>query len=155
MAVESDHVDTGTQGEPDTDLQVEETEETGGLAGADDEERPPEVSAKSIPRPSTLLSVVPEGDVGKYRVTLVSPLESAPLVEDVRRVNGEEDTDRRTPLMTVIEAVLADGGGVMRVGELAPLVKELWNRPFPTSPYSVEEFLFVVASDSDKLRVEP
>ncbi len=154
MAVGSDNGNTGSQEEQGRDQQVEEAEATGRLNIAAEEECPPEVSAKNIPKPSTLLFVVPKGEVGHHRVTLVDELEAAPLVEEVRRINQEEESERRTPLMTVIEAVLADGGGTMRVNELTPQVKVLWNRPFPTSPYSEEEFIFVVASNSDKLRVE-
>jgi hypothetical protein len=154
MAVESDKGKTGSQEEQGMDQKVEEAGTTGRLNIAAEEEFPPEVSAKSIPKPSTLLSVVPKGDVGDHRVTLVDELETAPLVEEVRRINQEQTSESRTPLMTVIEALLADGGGTMSVSELASQVKELWNRPFPTSPYSEQEFLFVVASNSDRLRVE-
>ena len=154
MAAESDKDNTGSQVEQGMDQKVEEAGATGRLNIAAEEESTPEVSAKSIPKPSTLLSVVPKGDVAHHRVTLVEELETAPLMEEVRRINEDQASESRTPLMTVIEAVLADGGGTMSVNELASQVKELWNRPFPTSPYSEEEFLFVVASNSDKLRVE-
>jgi hypothetical protein len=154
MAAEREKGETGSQEEQGGDQKVEEAEATGRLNIAAEEESPPEVSAKSIPKPSTLLSVVPARDVGHHRVTLVDELEAAPLLEEVRRINEDEASESRTPLMTVIEAVLADGGGTMSVNQLASQVKELWNRPFPTSPYSEEEFLFVLASNSDKLRVE-
>jgi hypothetical protein len=79
-------------------------------------------------------------------------MELAPSLDDVARMN-EQVGEPRTPLMAVIQAVIAGEGGTMSIRDLAAQVRKHWNRPFPTSPYTPEEFIYVVVRNSDDLRV--
>lgn len=110
-------------------------------------------SARNIPRAGTVLPVPPKGEIGKVRVSLVGDPEFAPNLEEVQKINQRKDSPARTPLMTVIEAVLANEGGSMTLQQISERVPRYWNRPFPTSPYRVEEFLYIMVTRSDNLRV--
>jgi hypothetical protein len=136
--------------EPDT--AVAEAEELN--PDADQEEAPVVVaSARSIPRPATSLTSRIKGDVGKLTVCLLGDPASVLSLEDVRKINTRPDTAARTPMMTVIQAVLAHGGGTMKLAELTEKVRDLWNRPFPCSPYTTEEFVYIMVQNSDDISV--
>ena len=126
---------------------LEENEANGGG-------QEPFASAKDIPEPATLLAVPPRRTVGEVSVSLLSNVESVPLLEEVERTNANSLAEARTPLMTVIQALLAASGGSMTVAELATQVRRYWNRPFPGSPYTDEEFVYVMVRNSDDLRVD-
>jgi len=113
----------------------------------------PLASAKSVPRPSTILAAPPKGEVGRITVSIVGDGSHALELDEVDGINSSAGTRGRTPLMTVIEAVLASHGGSLTLAELTEQVGKHWNRPFPASPYSKEEFIYVVASNSDRVRV--
>ena len=117
-----------------------------------DEERLPQVSAKDLSRPATALAVPPQMDIAKLTISLSGDLE-APTLEEVRQINEDVSNESRTPLMTVIESILAEKGGTLPLRDLSELVSQYWNRPFPTSPYSKEEFIYILALSSDHLRV--
>ena len=72
---------------------------------------------------------------------------------DVEKFNKRGEGESRTPLMTVVQAVLAKAGGSMRLGELATQTRKYWNRPFPTSPYTEEELIYLLLRNSDSVRV--
>ena len=106
-----------------------------------------------IPRPATSLDFPPKGDIGKFSVMLLSDIASAPVLEDVEHVNKFAGSEARTPLMTVILAIIAKNGGTMLLDDLANQVGEFWNRSFPTSPFTRLEFIYVLVRSSDSLRV--
>jgi len=106
-----------------------------------------------IPRPATSLDSPPKGDVGKFTVMLLSDISSAPVLEDVEQINKQASSQARTPLMTVILAIIAKNGGTMVLEDLASQVAEYWNRSFPTSPFTREEFIYVLVRSADNLRV--
>jgi len=113
----------------------------------------PVASAKSVSKPSTTMATPPKGEVGRITVSIVGETSHALELDEVDGINSSAGTRCRTPLMTVIEAVLASHGGSLTLAELTELVGKHWNRPFPASPYSKEEFIYVVASSSDRVRV--
>jgi hypothetical protein len=115
----------------------------------------PEVvaSAKSIPRPDTAMASPPKGQIGKVRVTLLGDLASAPILDDVEKINKESTGAARTPLMTVIQGILAKHGGTMLLEDLAGQVAKVWNRTFPSSPYNPQEFVYIMVQNSDSFRV--
>jgi hypothetical protein len=41
----------------------------------------------------------------------------------------------------------------MPLSKLVPKVKKYWNRPFPATPYTDEELVFIMARNSDGVRV--
>lgn len=150
-------VEEGKSGNTLSDTRVEAAaEETTSLEEKEANEggEEPFASAKDIPEPATLLAAPPRRNVGEVTVSLLSSVESAPLLEDVERTNANQAAEARTPLMTVIHALLASRGGSMTVAELATQVRRYWNRPFPGSPYTDEEFVYVMVRDSDDLRVD-
>ncbi|HTY23720.1 MAG TPA: hypothetical protein VMC85_11350 [Desulfomonilaceae bacterium] len=110
-------------------------------------------SAKSIPRPGTAMASPPKGSIGKVSVSLLGDLDSAPVLEEVQKINKEAREDARTPLMTVIHAILAKHGGTMPLEDLAGQVVKYWNRTFPPSPYSNEEFVYIMMRNSDSVRI--
>lgn len=112
-------------------------------------------SARDIPRPSTVLSGRPEKDVGDLVVSLLGDASLIPDLEEIARINEESGREGRTPVMTVIHAVLKKSGGSMKITELAVQARKYWNKPFPTSPYTPEEFIFLLVRSSDDLRVSP
>src|SRR5690606_14248962 len=76
-------------------------------------------SAKSIPRPGTAMASPPKGQIGKVKVTLLGDVASAPVLEEVEKINKESTGAARTPLMTVIQGILAKNGGTMLLEDLA------------------------------------
>ena len=72
---------------------------------------------------------------------------------DVEKFNKRGEGESRTPLMTVVQAVLAKAGGSMQLGELATQTRKYWHRPFPTSPYTEEELIYLLLRNSDSVRV--
>lgn len=110
-------------------------------------------SAKSIPRPGTAMASPPKGQIGKVKVTLLGDVASAPVLEEVEKINKESTGAARTPLMTVIQGILAKNGGTMLLEDLAAQVGRVWNRTFPSSPYNPQEFVFIMVQNSDIIRV--
>jgi hypothetical protein len=110
-------------------------------------------SAKDIPRPSTELDAVPKGKIGKFKIALIGEAGSSALVEEVEGINLKQASDVRTPLMTVILGILDKEGGTVVLEDLVEQVEKYWNRPFPASPYSKEEFIYTIVRDSDQIRV--
>lgn len=110
-------------------------------------------SAKGIPRPPTSLPAPPRKNVGEIRVSLLLDKELVPSLEEVQKINRAA-RGARTPLMTVIQSVLAGEGGSMTVADLTDRVRKYWNRPFPTSPYTPQEFTYIVARNSGDLRLD-
>jgi len=108
---------------------------------------------KSIPAPATTLAAAPIGDLGKLTVSLTCDAEVVPDLDEVRRINLAAHGESRTPLMTVIEAILGSKGGSATLRDLSELANKYWNRPFPTSPYSMEEFIYIMVSHADNLRI--
>ena len=121
--------------------------------GEQDEQYEP-ASAMHIPPPATSLASRPKGKMDHVKVTLLTDPESVLPLHDVTRINETDVGGARTPLMTVIHAVLAENGGTMKLTELTSEVQRYWNRPFPSSPYSSEEFVYVVVTNSDDLRTD-
>ncbi|AFM23997.1 hypothetical protein [Desulfomonile tiedjei] len=109
-------------------------------------------SAKDIPRPTTTLTTHVKGKVGKMTVSLLADASSVLSLEEVDRIN-QSPGEARTPVLSVIQALLAKSGGTMQIESLVPEVKKHWNRLFPTSPYSPEEFIYIIVRNSDNLRV--
>ena len=116
------------------------------------DEEEPLVSAKDIPRPQTMVDAAPKGNVGDIKVFLAGERVGGPSLEEIERTNSNNDTDMRTPLMAVILGILQHKGKAMTLEDLAAEVARYWNRTFPTSPYSPEEFLFVMVRNSDHVR---
>jgi hypothetical protein len=126
---------------------VSEAGDTGnGASGAP-------ASAKKISRPTTSLAVPPRKKVGEIRVSLRTSEELIPPLDEVELINKTE-REARTPLMTIIQAVLASEGGSMNIGDLTQRVQRYWNRPFPTSPYTHEEFIYMMVRNSGDLRLD-
>ncbi|MBI5250270.1 MAG: hypothetical protein HY912_12315 [Desulfomonile tiedjei] len=122
----------------------------GDYAGDDEEAEVVIATARNMPRPSTCLPAPPMGKVGKCTVSLLGDISAVTSIEEVEKTN--KSGQARTPVITVIQAVLARAGGSMLLEELAPEVQKYWNRPFPTSPYSTEEFIYIIARHSDNIR---
>jgi hypothetical protein len=113
----------------------------------------PLASAKNMSRPTTTLAVPPRGAVGELTVSIAGDARRAQDPDEGDMSSRAVEAHGRTPLMAVIEVLLARHGGSLRLSELTDLVGKHWNRPFPTSPYSNEEFIYVVVSSSDRVRV--
>jgi hypothetical protein len=112
-----------------------------------------EMVAPAIPRPATVLERQPHGKMGKFTVSLLYDSVSIPSLEDIERINQKAGGDARTPLMTVIQAILAKHGGSMLLEDLATEIGKYWNRPLPTTPYSLIELVYVLVRGADSLRV--
>ncbi len=119
----------------------------------EDKEAEPLVSAKDIPRPEIMMETSPGMPVLDLKVCLTRDPISGTSFQEIAKVNSDPDTDSRTPLMTVILAVLANAGGKMTVKDLTEQVRTHWNRPMPAGPYTPEEFVYVVARDSDRITI--
>jgi hypothetical protein len=117
-----------------------------------DQETPEAASAKNIPRPSTSLGIHLKKDVAKLTVSLLGDVGSAPALGDVEKFNKGEG-ESRTPLMTVVQALLAKANGSMQLGELTAQTRKYWHRPFPTSPYTDEELIYLLVKNTDSVRV--
>ncbi|MDQ7785116.1 MAG: hypothetical protein RDU20_19680 [Desulfomonilaceae bacterium] len=109
-------------------------------------------SARDLPRPDTNLPSRPAGEVGELTVTRLGDIELGASLEEIEKINAQ-DGGPRTPMMSVVHAVIANAGGTISIRELAEKVRRYWNRPFPTSPYTPEEFIYVTAKNSDDIRV--
>ena len=133
---ETSHVDEGSTDFPETDMTGERR-----------------ILGHTIPRPATSLDSPPHGEIGKFTVMFLGDLSSAPVLEEVEQINKEATSDARTPLMTVILAIIAKNGGTMVIEDLASQVGQYWNREFPTSPFDLEEFIYVLVRGSDSIRV--
>ena len=120
---------------------------------AADVEAPEPASARNIPKPRTSLAAPIKGDIRKLTVSLLGDLGSSPVLAEVEKLNKKGDVESRTPLMTVIQAVLAKSGGSMQLAELAAQTRKYWNRPFPAVPYTDEELIYIIVRNSDSVRV--
>jgi hypothetical protein len=110
-------------------------------------------SARNIAGPTTSLAFPPKENVGKLVVELLADPLSVPALEELEKIAKGPESQGRAPLMTVIQAVLRQHGGGMTISELAAQVKKHWNRTLPASPYTLEEFMYVVVRNADSLRV--
>ncbi len=127
---------------PETEQSVDEEQETGIVA-----------SARNIPQPTTTLPLFPSKKVGKMLISYLGDLSSAPSLAEVEKLNKSADGKPRTPFTTVLLAIVASAGGEMSLEDLAAQVGKYWNRQLPGSPYTLEEFVYMVARNSDNLRV--
>jgi hypothetical protein len=143
-----------TTGVDDSGLAAAEMDQMDAVAHeAEAVEQEVVATAKSIPRPGTAMASPPKGHIGKVKVTLLGDLESAPILEEVEKANRESTGTARTPLMTVIQGILAKNGGTMLLEDLAGQVVKVWNRTFPSSPYNPQEFIYIMVQNSDSIRV--
>lgn len=118
-----------------------------------DEEQGEPASAVNIPRPATSLAVAPKEDLGNVTVLLLADPMVVSSLEDMEKARKGSETHGRLPLMTVIQAVLKAHGGSMLLKDLAAQVKEHWNRPLPATPYTLEEFVYLMVRNADNVRV--
>lgn len=128
-------------------------EESHKAEGLDDIESLPLATARNIPRPPTSLAAPPSGKLGKLVVSLLADLSSVPSLEEVEKVNKGVGTQSRTPLMTLILAIVGKAGGSMPLDALCAQIPKFWNRPLPSTPYTLEEFVYIIVRNSDSLRV--
>jgi|UniRef100_A0A7C4AR41 hypothetical protein len=119
----------------------------------DKESLPGVVSAKNIPRPATALPIRGKSGLGQFRVTYLGEAENIPTLSEVAKINSDTRSEARTPLMTVTNAILVTHGGTLSISELVKEIRKYWNRPFPTSPYTEEEFLYLVLRNSPDVRI--
>jgi hypothetical protein len=111
-------------------------------------------SAKNIPRPATVLPAGSAKKVGKMTVSLLGQTTSPYLsLEEIEKLNQTAGADARTPLLTIIIALVNKAGGRTTVEEIAAEAGKYWNRSFPAGPYTPEEFIYMMARNSDYLRV--
>lgn len=110
-------------------------------------------SARNMPRPHTSLGARVKEDIGKLTVSLLGDVGTAPALADVEKFNKRGEGESRTPLMTVVQAVLAKAGGSMQLGELTAQTRKCWHRPLPTTPYTEEELIYLLLRSSDSVRV--
>jgi hypothetical protein len=110
-------------------------------------------SARNMPRSQSSLGARVKKDIGKLTVSLLGDVGTAPTLGDVEKFNKRGEGESRTPLMTVVQAVLAKAGGSMQLGDLATQTRKYWHRPFPTSPYTEEELIYLMLRSSDSVRV--
>ncbi len=114
----------------------------------------PVASARNIPRPTTSLMAPPTGNIGSIWVSLVKDAYVAMNLAEIEKTNGSGESQARTPVMAVIEGILSQAGGRMALEDLTQQMVQHWNRPFPGSPYTKEEFVYTLVSNSDHIRVE-
>jgi len=132
-----------------------ETESEEAAASTNDSlESGPPASAKDIPRPSRSLATPRATEVGGLKVSLLADPENVTSLEEVERINLTSGGEARTPLLTVVQAVLAKAGDPMTVADLAAKVRKYWNRPFPAGLYSPEEFIYLMIANADQIRVK-
>lgn len=112
------------------------------------------VTAKDLPQPSTALDTPRRSSLENVKVSLAAELPPISPLAEVEEINARQDYDSRTPLTTVILCVLEEAGGSMSLSDLAQKAARLWNRPFPASPYSKEEFIYLVVRNSDYILIE-
>jgi hypothetical protein len=118
-----------------------------------DIESMPLASARNIPRPHTSLAVRFPGNLGKLTVSLLGAVSSVPSLAEVEKINKAAGGQTRTPLMTLILALVAQAGGSTTVEDLCAQFPNYWNRPLPSTPYTLEEFVYIIVRSSDGLRV--
>jgi hypothetical protein len=118
-----------------------------------DIESAPLASARNMPRPHTSLAIPFPGNLGKVTVTLLSEASSVPSVEEVEKINKAAPGQARTPLTTMVLAIVARAGGTIALEELCEEFTKHWNRPLPSTPYTFEEFMYIIVRSSDALRV--
>ncbi len=116
------------------------------------EESPP-ASAKNIPRPAGKLPTASQKKVARLTVELIGGAGSLPTLDEIDNRQQVKDSEEHFPLLTVIAAILRKNDGRMVIGELAPEITKHWNRSLPGSPYSLEEFVYMVTRNADNLRV--
>ncbi|HMK37649.1 MAG TPA: hypothetical protein VK463_21430 [Desulfomonilaceae bacterium] len=145
--------DKTKQGVPEIHPDLEKAGEKNEHENAGDIESLPLATARAIPRPRTSLAVPPTGKMGKLTVSLLGTISSVPTLEDVEKVNKAPGSQARTPLMTVIAAIVAKSGGSMPLEDLCAQIPKYWNRPLPATPYTLEEFVYVIVRNSDGLRI--
>jgi hypothetical protein len=92
-------------------------------------------SARNMPRSQSSLGARVKKDIGKLTVSLLGDVGTAPTLGDVEKFNKRGEGESRTPLMTVVQAVLAKAGGSMQLGDLATQTRKYWHRPFPKPLY--------------------
>jgi hypothetical protein len=107
-------------------------------------------TAKDIPPPSKRLAAPPKGPLGNLKISLLKDAPAGLSLEEIKKMSSSGET--RPPVLSIIEAVLADAGGAMELKKLCAEVEKYWNRPFPSTPYTKEEFLYVLVSKSDNVR---
>ena len=108
------------------------------------------VTARDLKAPTTVLASPHVVDVGNLTVELLKTLSPGMSLDEVNTINAQAGVDTRTPVMTVIEAVLAANDGKMKVKSLTEEVTKYWHKPFPTTPYSDDEFVYLIVKDSDR-----
>ncbi len=113
----------------------------------------PLASAKNIAKPGTALPVFPYKKLSKVTVSYLGDPAGAPDIDDLDKINKASDGETRTPLHTVILALVAKAGGKIQLDDLASQVPKHWNRPLPGAPYTLEEFVYMIVGNSDNLRV--
>ncbi|MFC1835292.1 hypothetical protein ACFL2Q_11245 [Thermodesulfobacteriota bacterium] len=118
-----------------------------------EEERPCLASAKDFPRPATNLINAPRGPVDDLVLSLAPNVLPGPGLEKIQEINTKPNSQTRTPLMTVIQAIIRSHGGSTRLSQLCDEVDQHWNRLFPTTPYSKEEFIYIMVESSDSVRI--
>lgn len=111
------------------------------------------VSAKNIPSPTTTLPIRVKIGLSQLKVSYLGDTENIPTLSDVAKINSDTRSDARTPLLTVAYAILVTHGGTLTIGELAREIRKYWNRNFPTSPYTEEEFLYLVLRNCPDVRL--
>lgn len=109
-------------------------------------------SARSMPRPSTDLAAPPQGNIEKLTLKLLVDLSLVPSLEELQKIHKNQ-TSARVPLLTVIQSVIARAGGETTIENVCAEIPRIWDRPFPTSPYSIEEFVYLLVRNSDSIRV--
>ena len=118
-----------------------------------DVESMPLASARNIPRPHTSLAVPFPGNLGKLTVSLLREVSSVPSLEEVEKINKVAAGQARTPLMALVLAIVAKAGGNIALGDLCEQFPKHWTRPLPSTPYTFEEFMYIIVRSSDALRV--
>jgi hypothetical protein len=113
----------------------------------------PLASARNIPRPHTSLAVRFPGNLSKLTVSLLGEVSSVPSLAEVEKINKAAGGQTRTPLMTLILAIVAQAGGSTTLADVCEQFPKLWNRPLPATPYTLEEFVYIIVRSSDALRV--
>jgi hypothetical protein len=137
------------EGNSTVDLGREDAE----LTETQDQVEAQPASARNMPRPLTVLPAAPEKKVGTCTIVLLGDPSLYPSLDEVERFNKSGDSDARTPLSAVITALVKKAGGTITIEDLTQQVAKYWDRPFPSSPYTLEEFLYMIARNSDNMRV--
>jgi hypothetical protein len=107
-------------------------------------------TAKDILPASKRLAAAPKGPLGSLKISLLKDAPAGLSLEEIKKMT--RSGEMRPPVMSIIEAVLADAGGAMELKKLCAEVEKYWNRPFPSTPYTKEEFLYILVSKSDNVR---